>query len=72
MILIKGYNNELPHLHDNLIGKTKIAFVKNRFIMEGVVILHEVKREKMSESFSKLILQRLMIMYISFFYKIRF
>jgi hypothetical protein len=37
---------------EDLIDKTQTAFMKNRFIMEGVVvlheILHEVKKKKMS------------------------
>jgi hypothetical protein len=47
-IITKGVNNRLNGVVDDLIDKTQTAFVKNRFIMEGVVVLHEVKKKKMS------------------------
>jgi hypothetical protein len=51
-IITKGLNNRLNGVVEDLIDKTQTAFMKNRFIMEGVVvlheILHEVKKKKMS------------------------
>jgi hypothetical protein len=51
-IITKGVNNRLNGVVDDLINKTHTTFMKNRFIMEGVVvlheILHEVKKKKMS------------------------
>jgi hypothetical protein len=51
-IITKGVNNRLSEVVEDLIDKTQTAFMKNRFIMEGVVvlheILHEVKKKKMS------------------------
>jgi hypothetical protein len=65
-IITEGVNNRLSGVVEDLIDKTQTAFMKNRFIMEEVVvlheILHEVKRKKWLVSFSKLILKRHMIM----------
>jgi hypothetical protein len=51
-IITKGVNNRLSEVVEDLIDKTQTAFMKNRFIMEGVVVLHEklleVKKKKMS------------------------
>ena len=50
-IITKGVNNRLVVFIEDLIDKIQIFFMKNRFIMESVVmlheILHEVKMEKM-------------------------
>jgi hypothetical protein len=51
-IITKRVNNRLNGVVDDLIDKTQTAFMKKRFIMEEVVvlheILHEVKKKKMS------------------------
>jgi hypothetical protein len=42
---LKGVNDRLSLIDDDIIDKTQTAFMKNRFIMEGVVVLHEVLHE---------------------------
>jgi hypothetical protein len=46
-IITKGVNNHLAIVTDDIIYKTQTAFMKNRFIMEGVVVLHEVMKKKL-------------------------
>jgi hypothetical protein len=44
-IITKGVNDRLSLIDDDIIDKTQTTFMKNRFIMEGVVVLHEVLHE---------------------------
>jgi hypothetical protein len=44
-IFTKILNNRLLRLADKLIGPTQMAFIPGRYIMEGVVILHETIHE---------------------------
>ena len=37
--------NRLTPVIDGVIGSSQIAFLQNRFILEGVVVLHEVLNE---------------------------
>jgi hypothetical protein len=45
-IITKGVNNRLAIVTDDIIYKTQTALMKNRFIKEGVVVLHEVMKKK--------------------------
>jgi hypothetical protein len=44
-IITKCVNNRLSGVVKDLIDKTQTAFMKNRFIMEGFVVLHEILHE---------------------------
>lgn len=61
-ILTKGVNYRLCEVADEVIERSRIAFMKNRNIMEGILILHEVlhevNRKKLSGVISKLILKK--------------
>jgi hypothetical protein len=44
-IVTKGMNNRLAPVAEHIIDKTQTAFMKNRHIMKGVCVLHEVLHE---------------------------
>ena len=44
-IFMKVLNNRLLNVADKLIGPSQTAFIPGRYIMEGVVILHETIHE---------------------------
>jgi hypothetical protein len=65
-IITKGMNNRLAPVVKKIIEKYQTAFMQNRYIMEGVSMLHEnfheVQQKKCVVSFSNLILKRHMTM----------
>lgn len=44
-VLTKGVNFRLAEVADELVDKCQIAFMKKRFIMDGILILHEILHE---------------------------
>lgn len=44
-VLTKGVYFRLSEVAEEIIDKTQTAFMKNRFIMEGILIMHEVLHE---------------------------
>lgn len=45
-IFSKILMDRLTRLADKLVDKCQIAFIKGRYIFDGVVTLHELKRKK--------------------------
>lgn len=44
-ILTKGVHFRLAEIADEIIDRTQTTFMKNRFIMEGILVMHEVLHE---------------------------